>query len=46
LEASKFEERENDLEKAIKICNNGIDYNVKFTPLWFQLLRLYEKSTP
>ena len=44
LEASKFEEREDEIEKAIDICELGLDFNTKFGPLWFQYLKLYEKS--
>lgn len=44
LEASKFEEREDQLEQAIDICDAGLEYNVKHTPLWFQYLKLYEKA--
>jgi hypothetical protein len=25
------------------LCEEGLDYNVKYSPLWFQYLRLYEK---
>jgi la-related protein 1 len=45
LEASKFEERENFLEHAIDLCDEGLEYNVKYSPLWFHYLRLYEKSS-
>lgn len=44
LEASKYEERESQIEKAVEICDRGLEYNVKYSPLWFQYLRLYEKS--
>lgn len=43
LEASKYEERENQLMHAIDICEEGLDYNASYNPLWFQYLRLYEK---
>lgn len=43
LEASRFEEREDQLEEAVNICERGLDKNVKFSPLWFQYLKLYEK---
>jgi len=43
LDASRFEERENQLEEAINICEQGLECNVKHTPLWFQYLKLYEK---
>ena len=44
LDASRFEERENQLEEAIDICEEGLEHNVKHTPLWFQYLKLYEKA--
>jgi len=44
LEASKFEEREGELERAIKYTEQGLDYIPKYGPLWFQYLRLFEKS--
>lgn len=44
LEASKYEEKENEIESAVKITSDGIDNNPKYGPLWFQYLRLYEKS--
>lgn len=43
FEASKYEEREGNIEAALSICVEGLDYNVKYSPLWFQYLRLYEK---
>ena len=45
LEASKFEERENSLEQAIDLCEEGLEYNVKYSPLWFHYLKLYEKAS-
>jgi hypothetical protein len=33
------------LEKSIDICDEGLEYNVKYSPLWFHYLRLYEKSS-
>lgn len=45
LEASKFEERENQISEAVDICYQGLEYNVKYSPLWFQYLRLYEKAS-
>lgn len=45
LEASKFEERENSLEQSIDLCEEGLEYNVKYSPLWFHYLKLYEKSS-
>ena len=44
LEASKYEEREDQIEYAIDICDQGLEYNCKYSPLWVQYLRLYEKS--
>jgi hypothetical protein len=45
LEASKFEERENFIEHAIDLCEEGLEYNVKYSPLWFHYLKLYEKAS-
>jgi len=45
LEASKYEEKENEIAAAVKITSDGIDHNPKYGPLWFQYLRLFEKST-
>lgn len=45
LESSKYEEKENEISKAVKITSEGIDHNPKYGPLWFQYLRLFEKST-
>ena len=44
LDASRFEEREDQIEEAINVCEQGLQYNVKHTPLWFQYLKLYEKA--
>ena len=44
LEASKYEEREGEIEQAIALCEEGLHFNVKYGPLWFQYLRLYEKT--
>lgn len=44
LEASKYEEREGDIERAIALCDEGLQYNSKYGPLWFQYLRLLEKQ--
>lgn len=35
FEASKYEEREGNVEAALSICEEGLDYNVKYSPLWF-----------
>jgi tetratricopeptide (TPR) repeat protein len=45
VEASKYEERENEISEAIDICELGLEYNAKYNPLWFQYLRLYEKAS-
>ena len=34
LEFSKYEEREGEVEKAKLICEEGLQYNVKYGPLW------------
>jgi len=43
LEASRYEEREGHLDNSLKMCEEGLDFNPKYGPLWFQYLRLYEK---
>ena len=43
LEASRYEEREGHLAESLEICEEGLDFNPKYGPLWFQYLRLYEK---
>jgi tetratricopeptide (TPR) repeat protein len=43
LEASKYEEREGEVDRAIDVCEEGLQYNSKYGPLWFQYLRLLEK---
>ncbi len=35
LEASKYEEREGEVEKALALCEEGLQYNSKYGPLWF-----------
>ncbi len=35
LEASKYEEREGEIDKAIEVCEEGLQYNSKYGPLWF-----------
>lgn len=45
LEACRYEERENHLEQAINICDEGLSYNPKCNALWFEYLRLYEKAS-
>ena len=44
VEASKYEERENQLARAIDLCEEGLEHSPKCNPLWFQYLRLYEKA--
>ena len=34
LEFSKYEEREGEVEKGVLICEEGLQYNVKYGPLW------------
>ena len=43
FEASRYEEREGCLTESLRICEEGLDFNPKYGPLWFQYLRLYEK---
>ena len=43
FEASRYEERECHLLESLAICEEGLEYNPKYGPLWFQYLRLYEK---
>lgn len=35
FEASKYEEREGNIEQSLAICEEGLDYNLKYSPLWF-----------
>ena len=35
FEASKYEEREGNIEESLALCEEGLDYNVKYSPLWF-----------
>jgi hypothetical protein len=35
LEASRYEEREGNLEDSLKLCEEGLDFNPKYAPLWF-----------
>ena len=46
LEASRYEEREGNLEEALEFCDTGLNANPRYAPLWFQYLRLYEKADP
>lgn len=41
-----FEERIGNIESAIKICEDGLESNGIFGPLWFLLLRLASKAPP
>lgn len=43
LEASRHEEREGNIMMSLTICEDGLDVNPRYAPLWFQYLRLYEK---
>ena len=35
FEASRYEEREGQLDEAVKLCEEGLDVNPKYGPLWF-----------
>jgi hypothetical protein len=35
LEASKYEEREGEIERALQVCEEGLQFNSKYGPLWF-----------
>ena len=35
FEASRYEEREGHLEESLQICEEGLEYNSKYGPLWF-----------
>lgn len=35
LEASRYEEREGCVEESLNFCEEGLDYNPKYAPLWF-----------
>ncbi len=41
--AAEFEERIGNIEEAIKICEEGLDCNCSFGPLWFLLIKLASK---
>jgi hypothetical protein len=43
-EASRFEERENEIPKAVEICKRGLEYFPQNPILLLQMLRLYEKA--
>lgn len=43
-EAAKFEERIGNFDQAFEICEKGLYYNEKFTPLWFQYLKMLERK--
>ncbi len=42
-EASLLEEKLEDYERAIGIAQMGLEVNPKYGPIWFTLLRLYER---
>lgn len=42
--AAAFEERIGNIESAIKICEEGLESNVSFGPLWFLLIKLAAKA--
>jgi tetratricopeptide (TPR) repeat protein len=44
LEASRYEEREGNLIESLQFCDQGLNQNPRYAPLWFQYLRLYEKA--
>jgi len=35
FEASRYEEREGHFNESLAICEEGLDYNPKYGPLWF-----------
>lgn len=35
LEASRYEERESYLTESLALCEEGLDFNPKYGPLWF-----------
>jgi hypothetical protein len=35
LEASKYEEREGEIDRALQVCEEGLQFNSKYGPLWF-----------
>lgn len=41
--AAEFEEKIGNIEQAIRICEEGLNYNGAFGPLWFLLLKLAYK---
>ena len=45
LEASRYEEREGNIDESLKFCEDGLDFNPKNAPLWFQYLKIYEKAS-
>lgn len=42
--AASFEERIGNIEAAIKICEDGLENNCSFGPLWFLLIKLASKA--
>lgn len=34
------------MEDSLKFCEDGLDFNPKYAPLWFQYLKIYEKASP
>ena len=43
LSTALFEERIGNIEEAIRICEEGLDSNFAFGPLWFLLIKLAAK---
>jgi la-related protein 1 len=44
LEYSKFEEKCGNIDKAFDVCEEGINNNAYYAPLWIQLIKLCGKS--
>jgi tetratricopeptide (TPR) repeat protein len=46
LSAAQFEERIGNIKEAIRICEEGLESNYTFGPLWFLLIKLAAKVDP
>ena len=44
LEAAKFEERIGNFKSSFEISEEGLYNNEKFSPLWFQYLKMLERK--
>ena len=44
-EAARFEEKIEEYARAINIVEKGLQENPRYGPLWFTILRLYEKTS-